>query len=216
MKRKSYQIEIFSMGQLATNCYIVFDTKTKDGVIIDPGDDGNYIAEKILSFQMHPHAILLTHGHFDHVLGAYELQQIFKIPCYMSSKDDFLVKRMNESAKHFLNQNIIEQKPEVTAISTKKLVFGTLDFTIIDCPGHTPGGVSFVCKNANAVFTGDTVFAHGYIGRTDLSYSKPFELADSIHTLFELPGTYIIYPGHGENSTIREERIAYDNKNNNT
>ncbi len=202
MSKNSCHVETLSVGQLATNCYIVYDKVTKDAVVIDPGDDGNYIAEKVIGLQLHPHAILLTHGHFDHILGAYELQQIFKIPCYMNTKDNFLVERMNESSEYFLHRKIIEQKPTITAISEKKLVFGTLDFTIIDCLGHTPGGVSLVLENTNTVFTGDTIFAHGYIGRTDLSYSKPLDLSVSIGKLFALSDSYTIYPGHGEPSTI--------------
>ena len=215
MNRNPYQIKTFSVGQLATNCYLVIDTKTRDAVVIDPGDDGNYIAEKIFHFQMHLHAILLTHGHFDHTLGAYELQEIFQVPCYMNTKDNFLVKRQNESAEYFLHRKIIEQKPTTTAISEKKLVFGTLTFAIVHCPGHTPGGVSFILKDAQCVFTGDTLFACGYVGRTDLSYSKPLDLSNSIQKLSALPNMYTLYPGHGSCSTIGEERFIHDNKNTN-
>ncbi len=215
MKKNLYQIETLTVSQLVTNCYIVYDKITKYAVVIDPGDDGNYIAEKIVSLQLHPNAILLTHGHFDHILGAYELQQIFKIPVYMNVKDNFLVERMNESAEYFLHRKIIEQKPTITHLPEVKIKFGTLAFTIIDCPGHTPGGVSFVLNDAQFVFTGDTIFARGYIGRTDLSYSKPLDLSNSIQKLFTLPDMYTIYPGHGECSTIGEERVAYDNQNNN-
>ena len=215
MSKNPYQVETLSVGQLATNCYIVYDSITRDAVVIDPGDDGNFIAEKIVGLQIHPHAILLTHGHFDHMLGAYELQKIFHIPVYMNIKDNFLVKRLKDSAEYFLHRKIIEQKPVITAITEKKLVFGTLAFTIINCPGHTPGGVSFILKDAQSVFTGDTIFAHGYIGRTDLSYSRPLDLSVSIQKLFTLPDRYVIYPGHGSCSTIKEERALYDDKNNN-
>lgn len=210
MKTNSYRIETLSVGQLATNCYIVFDTKTKDAVIIDPGDDGNYIAEKVLSFQIHPQAILLTHGHFDHILGAYELQKILHIPVYMNKKDDFLVQKMKESSQYYLHRTIVEQKPTITAVSTKKMSFGTITFDIIATPGHTPGGTSYLIKNAHTVFTGDTLFAHGYTGRTDLSYSKPLDLAYSIEALLKLPSAYTIYPGHGDSSTIGEEKALHE------
>ncbi len=214
MSKNSYHVETFSVGQLATNCYVVSDTKTKDAVIIDPGDDGNYIAEKIVAFHIHPYAILLTHGHFDHMLGAYELQEIFKIPVYMNMKDNFLGKRMKKSAQYYLRRTIVEQKPKLITISSKKMSFGTMTIDIMETPGHTPGGTSFIIKLAHTVFTGDTLFAHGYTGRTDLSYSKPHDLTDSIQKLFELPDMYTIYPGHGESSTIGEEKALYDYKNN--
>ncbi len=215
MKKHQYQIETLVVGQLQTNCYIVMDMKTKDAVIIDPGDDGSYIAEKVIAFHIHPHAILITHGHFDHILGAYELQEIFKIPVYMNIKDDFLVQRMKQSAEYFLRWKIVEKQPTITPISTKRISFGTIVFDIVTSPGHTPGGTSYLMKNALAVFTGDTLFAHGAVGRTDLSYSKPLDLADSIQKLFKLPDAYVIYPGHGERSTIGKEKALYDNKNNN-
>lgn len=210
MKRNPYRIETLSVGQLGTNCYIVIDTKTKDAVIIDPGDDGNYIAEKIVSFQVHPYAILITHGHFDHILGAYELQKILQIPAYMDMKDNFLVQRMKESAEYFLHRKIVEQQPTITPILTKQISFDSITIDIIASPGHTPGGVSFVMKNAQMVCTGDTLFAHGSIGRTDLSYSKPLDLTYSIKTLLSLPSIYTIYPGHGDVSTMREEKEIHE------
>jgi glyoxylase-like metal-dependent hydrolase (beta-lactamase superfamily II) len=215
MKTNSYHIETFSVGQLSTNCYLVFDTKTKDAVIIDPGDDGNYIAEKIVTFQLHPHAILITHGHFDHVLGVHELQNIFTIPAFINEKDNFLVKKMKNSAEYYLKRKIVEQEPIVTPILENTMSFGALVFDVLACPGHTPGGISYVLHNEDAIFTGDTVFAQGSVGRTDLSYSRPLDLARSICTLFQYPGRYRIYPGHGEHSTIGEEKALYDSKNNN-
>lgn len=206
MSKNSYHVETLSVGQLATNCYIVFDTKTKDAVIIDPGDDGNYIAEKILALQIHPHAILLTHGHFDHMLGAYELQKILNIPVYMNKKDNFLVQRMKESAEYYLHRAIVEQKPILRAISAKKLVFGTISVDIIDTPGHTPGSVSFVFPDMHAVFTGDTVFAEGGVGRTDFWYSSQEKLDNSVKKIFLLPEDYSMYPGHGKISTIGQEK----------
>jgi glyoxylase-like metal-dependent hydrolase (beta-lactamase superfamily II) len=213
MKRDPYQIETFSVGQLATNCPIVYDQKTKDVVVIDPGDDGNFIAEKIISLHLEPKAILVTHGHFDHILGIHELQEIFHMTCYMNRKDNFLIERMKESAEYFLGRTIVEQKPGISVITTKKLKFGSLLVDIIDCPGHTPGGVSFILKDAQAVFTGDTLFAHGFIGRTDFFYSKADEIARSVEKLFTLPDNYVLYPGHGESSTIGKEKDLYENNN---
>jgi hydroxyacylglutathione hydrolase len=213
MKQGLYQIETLTVGQLGTNCYIIADMRSKDAVIIDPGDDGNYIAEKAVSLGVRTRAILITHGHFDHILGAYELQEILHIPVYMDMLDMFLVERAKESAQYYLKREVIEPQPVITAISSNQLACGSLVVDIIKTPGHTPGGVSFVIPDAQMVCTGDTIFAHGHIGRTDLSYSRPLDLSKSIHTLFKLPGEYVVYPGHGDNSTIQEEKVLYDNKN---
>jgi len=206
MTNNHYHVETVSVGQLSTNCYIVFDSETSDAIVIDPGEDGNYIAEKVLGLRLHLRAILLTHGHFDHMIGARELQEIFHAQVFMDNKDRFLADRMKETAEYFLKRKVIELPPIITSISFKNIAFGNLVIDVINSPGHTPGGLSFVIKKAGMVFTGDTLFAHGSVGRTDLSYSKPIDLAHSIEGILALPNNYAVYPGHGDVSSIAQEK----------
>lgn len=203
--------EVFIVGSLQTNCYLVWDDKTKEGVIIDPGEDGQGIAEEIQSKQIKPVGILLTHGHFDHSLATLDLKLIFGIPIYMNSDDTFLLKRQDETAKYFLGiktppPNIVKIDKDLKKIKTVK--FGEESFEVIKTPGHTPGSVSFYNKKQNLLFSGDTLFKNER-GRTDFKYGSTENIFKSLKKLVELPNETEVMPGHGETTTIGEEKPKY-------
>lgn len=183
-----------TVGQMASNCYIA------DNIIIDPGDDAEYISDKLTSERITPSAIIATHGHFDHIMAARALQLAYNIPFYIRSEDMFLVERMSETAKHFLGTTIMDPPPEVTPLEGDPIV----GFSIFHTPGHTPGSICLV--GDGVIFTGDTIFADGGVGRTDHRYSSPEDLKQSIATVLRLPASTVIYPGHGDPSTVGEER----------
>ena len=207
---KYMKIHSYPLGQMQANCYVV----EKDGecLIIDPADDASFIFEKIQQKNLKIMAMIATHGHFDHVMAAGEMQISYKklfdkdLPLIIHPKDLFLLKRIVETARHFLNY-----EPAVIPIeSTKNIKEGRFwisdfGFQIIHTPGHTPGSCCLYFKNENLLFTGDTLFKSG-IGRYDFSYSDKDELKKSLQKIFKLPEDTIIYPGHGEESTIGEER----------
>ncbi len=196
-------IQTYPLGELQTNCYLVFDEKTKKGIVIDPADEANFISEQILGQNIELSAIVATHGHFDHILAAWELQLAFNVPFLVSKRDEDIVKNMQKSAKYWLKREIIEQPPEkITPLKTK-IVFGNQTLEVIPCPGHTPGGVSLHSSKHKVIFTGDTLFLDG-IGRTDFSYSNKKDLYKSINSLKKLPEDLIIYPGHGETGLFGE------------
>ena len=95
-------IETFIVGELQTNCYCVSDSQSRVAFIIDPGDDASYIAQKIAGESLKPKAVLATHGHFDHVLSAFELQHIFTVPFYIHQNDEFLLQAMKKTAESIL------------------------------------------------------------------------------------------------------------------
>lgn len=207
MKTKpDYHIETLVLGQMSTNCYLIMDKKTHDAVIIDPADEGGFIAEKIAQIGAVPRAIVATHGHFDHVLGGFELQHIFSLPFYMNPEDNFLLKRMGQTADYFLGHTVVEPPPTPTSIAKKTLTAGSIAFDIIPTPGHTLGSISLCIPDLGIIFSGDTLFANGGVGRTDLSYSKPADLVISIKRLFKLPEPFVVYPGHGDSTTIGQEK----------
>ncbi len=191
--------EILVLGELATNCYLVWDDKTMDGVVIDPADDGVGISEEVERLGVKLKMILATHGHFDHVMGGLDLKLIYKIPFGCSSKDQFLLQRQQETARYFLKREI--EVPDFKKIDLdldriSAISFGKGELEVIKTPGHTPGGVSF-CGD-KLLFTGDTLFASG-TGRTDLSYSSKEDLQNSIRILNEyIRKGAIILPGHEE------------------
>lgn len=175
-------IERLVVGSMATNCYIA------GKMIIDPGDDAEYIMSHI---KEKPKMIVATHGHFDHIMAAYALQLAYNIPFYIHDDDIFLLSRMQESARHFLGLKDIDPPPKPSNI---------IDLPFIHTPGHTPGSICVV--GDGVLFTGDTLFADGAVGSTDFSYSSVEKLALSVKKILSYaPGTRLL-PGHGGETHI--------------
>lgn len=200
------------VGGLATNCYLLWSTD-KSAVIIDPGDEGTEIAQVINELQLKPMMILLTHGHFDHILGVIDLQLIYKIPIAMGKEDAFLVDRAAAAARYFLKRNIKIPKiksidESLPEIKTIKLDDETI--RVIKSPGHTPGGVSFYAPKSKLLFTGDTIFADGLRGETDHQYSSKKLLFRSICNLLKLPDETKVLPGHGEETNLAEVKKLFN------
>src|SRR3990167_1420531 len=159
------RIETYSLGELAANCYIVhFDNAC---VVIDPGDSAEFIAQKIAESKHTLKAIIATHGHFDHVMAVGELQLSYNVPFFVHEKDTFLVERITQTAQHFLSHIPVVIPPQnMHDFSNPKFAQLCPIFSVMHTPGHTPGSVCFAVKNEKVVFTGDSVFAHGF-GRYD-------------------------------------------------
>jgi hydroxyacylglutathione hydrolase len=199
--KNGMQIKIYTLGELQTNCYLIFDEITKEGFIIDPADDANFLSEQILQLGIKPLCMVCTHGHFDHLLASYELQLAFDIPLLLHQKDLFLANQMQSRAKHFLGREIIEKPPpKIGSITNTELPWQP---KIIETPGHTPGSLCLYFKDQGWAFTGDTLFADG-VGDTRHSYSSPEALESSFAILSKLPTETLIYPGHGQSSILEE------------
>ena len=194
----------FSLGELAANTYFLI--KNENLLIIDPADEANFILEEIQRRRLNLVGLLATHGHFDHIMAAGEIQLSFNLPLYISEKDLFLIKRLKETAAHYLsslplvmpikNINNLEEKNSLRIKNFK--------LEIIQTPGHTPGSLCFYFEKDKLLFTGDTLFQGGIVGRTDFSYGDGNKLKNSIGKLFSLPKETIIYPGHGRQDILGE------------
>lgn len=202
------EIETLVVGQLATNSYLIWD-KDKKALIIDPGDSGGYITEKIHFLKLRPRMIIATHGHFDHVLAAFELKHTFKIPFLMSKKDAFILNYMQKSARFWLNlkNELLTPPPKIGQFLKEgdQIKLGKNTFKILATPGHTPGSLSLYCPKENLLFSGDTLFANGF-GRTDLPGGSEEKLLKSLKKLFKLPPKTRVLSGHGPETTIEVER----------
>lgn len=201
------RIETFPVGTLEANCYLVFDEENKEGIVIDPGAEGGFISEKVMFLDFRPVAVVLTHGHFDHVLGTLEFILNFRVPVLLNKQDEKLYNDAAKSAKHWTGiagdpvpqiDRYINEGDEVT--------FGKYRLRVLETPGHTPGSICLYDGGVN-LFSGDTLFKNG-IGRTDFSYSSPIQMSKSLARLKQLPLNCRVYPGHGEATTIIEEKVG--------
>lgn len=192
-------VQTLTVGDLSTNCYLVSDSD--QCLIIDPGDDADFVTETIIAKKLVPKAILLTHGHFDHVLGCLELKLNFNLPIYLNEQDKKLYTSANQSALHWLKKKTLKVPPIDQFIKEgDEIKVGAEKLTVIETPGHTPGSICLYDGRQN-LFTGDTLFAQG-VGRTDFSYSKPLQLTKSLAKLSKLPDNTLIHPGHGETISL--------------
>lgn len=198
------KILTYPLGELQANCY--FLVQDKDCIIIDAGDSADFILEEVSRQNLNVKAIIATHGHFDHVMAVGELQASLNVPFYISSKDQFLLDRVGETAKHFLGHvPIIIPIKKSTNLEQNSLQATGFKLQVISTPGHTPGSICIYSKEESTLFTGDTLFKDG-IGRYDFSYSNKKQLLDSIKNLIKtLPEDTIVYSGHGEITTLGEE-----------
>ena len=188
-------IKTLPVGQLETNCYIVINEKTLECAVIDPGDESNSIMDYLEDNNLKCKAIMLTHGHFDHVGAADALQDETGAVVYMNERDSGGVDPMRlpyvipENGKSYDDGDVI--------------TVAGLDFHVIATPGHTPGGVTLMVEDV--LFTGDTLF-RGSCGRTDFPGCSTDDLMRSLKKLCAIKGDYEVYPGHMDCTSLERER----------
>jgi len=202
------QYKVLAVGQLATNCYLVWDENSQKALIIDPGGDSDYIISQILQLDLKPIKILATHGHFDHILAVNELKMAFDIPFLLPVKDKILLPRMRQVCQYFCQFDPGPAPIPDKLIKDNEIInFGNQTLKVLAAPGHTPGGVCFYNKKNKILFSGDTIFSNGGIGRTDLQEGNYDLLVKSIkNKIFSLPSETILLAGHGAESTVRREK----------
>jgi len=199
-------IKTIIVGPIQTNCYLYYSKKTLETIIIDPGEEAKKIIKEIKSLKLKPKKILLTHGHYDHHLAAKELQNHFNIPALINSNDKQIFQDSNSMLVMYGKEERILAKPLLKLDEKYKSPIKDLEFQIMKTPGHTPGGVVIHSKKDKIAFVGDTIFAHGGVGRTDLKGGDYSKLKNSIEKILSLPNETILYPGHGPKTTVLDEK----------
>ncbi len=205
MKAKTFTINPFAM-----NCYVYWDEKTKDGVIIDPGVyedfEKNEILNYIIANRISIKLILNTHGHIDHIMGNDWAKKTFNVPLLMHKDDVPLIDKSMDQGAMFGVSFPQPPNPDKFIDESDKIEYGDTVFRVLHTPGHSPGSVCFVDEKEKVIFGGDVVFS-GSIGRTDLWMGDMDLLLDSVkNKVFRYDDNYVIYPGHMEETTIGEER----------
>lgn len=192
------------LGELETNCYVIWDEASKKALIVDPADEANYISEICSELGLEIKGLMATHGHYDHLLGAYDLQLMYQVPFYANSQDNFLINRINHSARFFSKRNMDLKenlKIQVDLDEIGQIKLGNIYINVVKTPGHTPGSVCFWQPEDKLLFTGDTWMAHSY-GLTSRSYSNLELLKKSLRLLQNLPKETLVLPGHEEEFLI--------------
>ena len=196
-------IKKLNNNSFGVNSYLVYDPDTKYTILIDPALNYNFMVDYIDKNQLKLMAIILTHGHIDHIADALPIKEKYNVDIYAHEMEDEILK----DAKKSLAENFGYKDLSITADFLVKnndiLEFGPMKFKVLHTPGHTKGGICLIGKDH--IFTGDTLFA-GSMGRTDLFSGNDSHMRASLHKLSTYDENMSIHPGHGGSSTVGKEK----------
>lgn len=202
------KIDSLILGMICTNCYIVSDEATKEAIVIDPADQADKIIDYLEAHGLSLKAILLTHGHFDHISGVKGLKRRFPVSVYANKEEEALLENPQWNGSFQLIKPVTVVADEWME-EEKELVFGSLSCRVIETPGHTRGCVCYYFEKEQVLFSGDTLFLES-VGRCDMATGNEQKIMESIQNkLMCLPDNIIVYPGHGDKTSI-----GYERKNN--
>lgn len=194
------------LGSVYTNCYFLKNKSTGEVLIVDPADEAEKIFEKVNEISGTPKAVLLTHGHFDHIQAVEGVRQKYHIPVYAQREEAKML--LDASLNLSGNCGRISCSIEADTLLSDLQVFEAAGFSVqvIHTPGHTEGSCCYYIEEENLLFSGDTLF-YGSVGRTDLPGGSMGEIVRSLHKLVDsLPEETEVYPGHDTSTTIGYEK----------
>lgn len=200
------RIERYPLGVMQTNCYVIYNRQNQ-AAVIDPGDEGKRLLRKITESGAEIAKILLTHGHFDHVGGGGIIQEKTGCEVYIHELDNELIegpfKHMSALSKQYVSKEFASPKATAFIKDGDTIEFGEIIIKSVHTPGHSKGSVIFLADGF--MFSGDTLFRLE-IGRNDLYGGSPSAQIESLRKINAVKGDYIVYPGHGEDSTLDYEK----------
>ncbi|MBQ8559197.1 MAG: MBL fold metallo-hydrolase [Tyzzerella sp.] len=199
------KIEKFVLGSLGTNCYLIENEETKELVVVDPATCPEYLISHVKSNGYNPKAILLTHGHFDHVMGIEGWVKEFGIPVYLHEEEKEILANPQLNLSAVFGSNYAYEQVKCLKDGDMLDVAG-FHFKVIHTPGHTAGGCCYYEEAEEVLISGDTLFRLS-VGRSDFPTGNGAVLAKSIREkLFCLPDDVMVYPGHNDLTCIGDER----------
>ncbi len=198
--------EVLPVGQLGCNCSVIGDEGSREAIVIDPGDDVSDIVEIIERNELKVRMIVITHAHIDHIGGAQKLRARTGAPVYMHEADKLLADSLAIQAAWLGVETPENPGIDTPAREGDMLRAGPIEAQVLHTPGHTPGSISLYLPLESKLIAGDTLF-RGSIGRTDLPGGDSATIARSIRgKLYTLPENTIVFPGHGETTSIGAEK----------
>lgn len=200
-------VQMFTVGKFFTNCYVVSCEQTKEAIIIDPGFDGSFEAEKIFKF-IDENALTLkfivnTHGHPDHTCGNEMVKEKFHAPILIHEYDAHMLGESGKEIEEFFGFESSSPPADILLHDEDLVKFGGITLKVVHTPGHSRGSISLLGEKE--VFTGDTLFL-GSIGRTDFPESSELDMRLSLKKLASLSDHFVVYPGHGPVTKLGEEK----------
>lgn len=195
-------VQTFVVGAIQTNCYVFFDEISKDAMIVDPGYFDEKICEFIENNQLKLKCIYLTHCHFDHILGVKAIKQRYDVPIYAAALEELNLMNDAVNLSSYAIGETVKIPCDKVFFDNDEFEVGSVCFRVLETPGHTAG--SSCLYSDKILFSGDTMFCDTY-GRCDLPTGNEQQIIHSIKTkLLSLAGDTIVYPGHGDKTTISE------------
>lgn len=201
-----FRMKTCVLGNVSTNCYIVYQEGTEEAVLIDPADNGPYLLNKCRELGVKPVAILLTHGHFDHILAVADICRAFPCKVYAHASEERLLGDPSLNLSASMGSNQTGLRADFLVQEGEVLKLAGYNWKVLATPGHTAGSVCYFVESEEVLFSGDTLFAES-LGRTDMPTGSVSDIVHSItRKLFALPDDTMVYPGHGDPTTIGHEK----------
>jgi hydroxyacylglutathione hydrolase len=200
----SLAVERYELGPIGTNCYVVRASgEAREAVVIDPGGDAAKVERELVRLGAVCVAILITHGHWDHLGGVADLAEATGAPVHMAAAERIALERINDFAPAELP--LRAYTPDVLLEGDETLQLAGIAFETVLVPGHSPGHLAYYADRS--LFSGDVLFA-GSVGRTDLPFGDWDMLVASIRLLADrFPAETVVYPGHGPETTLGDELV---------
>lgn len=199
------RIKSLVVGMVQTNCYLVYDEESRRAVIVDPGDGAELISSKCKALGIKPEAIILTHGHFDHIMAAAALKEEWGLKIYSSEKEVEVLEDGEKNLMFKWYKKAFSLTPDVTLRDGEEFEVIGFKWKMLLTPGHTIGSCCYYIENEGVLFSGDTLFQMSY-GRIDFPTGNAMDMLASVKRLLTLPDETMVYPGHMDVTTIGHEK----------